>query len=57
MENFQIVKMIIITNHKHTVLSIEDKITTFERLDKGSSKSEIACEDKITVLSVTYVFV
>ena len=55
MENFQIVKMI--TNHNHTLLSIEDKITTFECLDKGSSKSEIACEGKITVLSVAYVFV
>ena len=32
-------------NHKFTVLSIEDKITC-EHLDKGSSKSEIACEDK-----------
>ena len=37
------------TNHKLTVLSIEDKITTSEYLDKGSSKNEIACEYKITV--------
>ena len=37
------------TNHKHTVLSIEDKITTCEHLDKGSCKNEIACEYKITV--------
>ena len=44
-------------NHKHTVLSIEDKITTCECLDKGSSKSEIACEDKLTVLCVSCVFV
>ena len=31
-------------NHKLTVLSIEDKITTCEHLDNGSSKSEITCE-------------
>ena len=47
MENFQIVKMTI--NHKRTVLSTGDKVTTCEFLDKGSSKSEIACEYKITV--------
>ena len=35
------------TKHKCTVLSIEDKITISEHLDKGSSKSEIACEYKI----------
>ena len=52
---FQIVKMA--ANHKLTVLSIEDKITTCESLDKGSSKSVIACEDKITVLSVSCVSV
>ena len=40
MENFQIAKMT--TKHKHTVLSIEDKITICEHLDKRSSKSEIA---------------
>ena len=53
--NFQIVKMT--TNHKCIVLSIEDKITTSECFDKGSSKSDIACEDKITVLSVSCVFI
>ena len=37
------------TKGKHTVLSIEDKITICEHLNKGSSKSEIVCEYKITV--------
>ena len=37
------------TKCKHTVLSIEDKITICKHLDKGSSKSEIASEYKITV--------
>ena len=37
------------TKHKHPVLSIEGKITIYECLDKGSSKSEIACEYKIAV--------
>ena len=37
------------TKSKYTVLSIEDKITISEHLDKGSSKSEIAHEYKITV--------
>ena len=37
------------TKGKRTVLSIEDKITICEHLNKGSSKSEIACEYKITV--------
>ena len=37
------------TKGKHTVLSIEDKITICEHLDKGSSKSEIAREYEITV--------
>ena len=36
-------------NDKHTVLSIEDKITTCECLDNESSKSEITCEYKIIV--------
>ena len=36
-------------NHKHTVLPIEDKTTTCECLDKGPSKSKIACEYKVTV--------
>ena len=31
-------------NHKCTVLSIKNKITTCEHLDKGSSKSKISCE-------------
>ena len=34
---------------KYTVLSIKDKITICEHLDKGSSKSKITSEDKITV--------
>ena len=41
-ENFQITKMP--TKHKHPALSIEDKITIYECLDKRSSKREIACE-------------
>ena len=36
------------TKGKCTVLSIEDKITICEQLDKGSPKSEITCEYKIT---------
>ena len=32
------------TKRKHTVISIEDKITICEHLDKGASKSEIAHE-------------
>ena len=36
------------TKGKHTVSSIEDKITICEHLDKGSSKSEITREYKIT---------
>ena len=39
------------TKGKRTVLSVEDKITICEQLDKGSSKSEIAREYKITVFS------
>ena len=38
------------TKGKRTVLCIEDKITICEHLDKGSSKSEITSEYKITVL-------
>ena len=45
------------TNHKHTVLSIEDKITTCEHLDNGSSRREITCEYKITVLCISCIFV
>ena len=37
------------TKGKYTVLSIEYKITICEHLGKGSSKSEIASEYKITV--------
>ena len=37
------------TKGKRMVLSREDKITVCEHHDKGSSKSEIASEDKITV--------
>ena len=42
MENFQIAE--ITANHKCTVLSIGDKITTCEWLYNGSSKSKITCE-------------
>ena len=45
------------TKHKCTVLSIEGKITICECLDNGSSKKEITCEYKITVLSVSCIFV
>ena len=44
------------TNHKQTVLSIEDRITTYECLDNGSSKSEIACEYKRTVF-IYFIYV
>ena len=37
-------------NHKLTILSIGDNITTCEYLDKGPTKSEITCEYKITVI-------
>ena len=37
------------TKGKRSVLSIEDKITICEHLDKGSSKSEITWEYEITV--------
>ena len=43
------------TKHKRTVLSIEDKITICEHLDKRSSKSEIASEYKVTVLSISCI--
>ena len=44
-------------NHKRTVLSIGDKITTYECLDNGSSKSEITCEYKINVfIYIFYVY-
>ena len=46
-EIFQIAKMT--TKHKHTVLSVEDKMTIYECLDKGSSTREIACAYKIAV--------
>ena len=44
-------------NHKRTVLSIVDKLTTCECLDNGSSKNNITCEYKITVLSILCIFV
>ena len=47
MEILQVASMI--NKGKHTVLSVEDKITICEHFDKGSSKSEIAREYKITV--------
>ena len=56
MEIFQAAKMT--ANHKRTVLSIGDKLTTHEYLaiDNGSSKSEITCEYKITVfISFMYI--
>ena len=46
MEILQITSMT--TKDKRTVLSIEDKITICEHLDKGCSKSDIAHEYKIT---------
>ena len=52
MEIFQIAKMT--TKHNQTVLS---KLTTCEHLDKGSSKSEIACEYKKLFLSISCIFV
>ena len=52
--NLQIAKMT--TNHKRTVLSTGDKITTCEFLDNGSSKSEIACEYIITVFYLFHVY-
>ena len=39
------------TKGRRAVLSIEDKITVCEHLDKGSSKSEITREYKITVFT------
>ena len=42
LQKFLIAK--ITANHKHTVLSTGDKITTCEFLDNGSSKIEVACE-------------
>ena len=54
MEAFQIAKMTA-NHHKHIVLSTEDKLTTCECLDKGSSKSEITCEYKITVFYLFHV--
>ena len=47
----------IITKDNHTVLSIEDKITICEHLDNGSSRSEITHEYKLTVLSISCIFV
>ena len=44
------------TKGKRTVLSNEDKITICEHLDKGFSKSEIACEYKITVF-IYYMYI
>ena len=42
---------------KCTVFSTEDKITICEHLDKESSKSEIASDYKITVLSVSCSYI
>ena len=44
------------TKRKCTVLSIEDKITICECLDKGSSKREITNEYDISKLTVSEVF-
>ena len=47
MEILQIASMT--TKGKCTILSIKDKITICEHLDKGSSKSKITSEYKTTV--------
>ena len=52
--NLQIASMT--TKGNRTVLSIEDKITICEHLDKGSSKREITREYKITFLSISCIF-
>ena len=52
MEILQIANMT--TKHKYTVLSIEDKIIICERLDKGCSKSKIACEYLFYVYLLDY---
>ena len=44
------------TKHKRTVLSIKDKITICECLDKGSSKSEITNEYDISESTVSELF-
>ena len=44
------------TKHKYTVLSIEDKITICECLDKGFSKREITNEYDIGKLTVLELF-
>ena len=51
---FEIAKMT--ANHKHTVLSIVDKITICECHDNGSSKREIAYEYKITI-SIYFMYI
>ena len=46
------------TKHKCNVYLLKDGIIICEhRLDKGSSKSENACEYTITVLSISYTVV
>ena len=42
------------TKHKHPALSIEDKITIYECLDKGSSKREIACEYFLSISCISF---
>ena len=54
MEILQIAKMT--TECKCTVLSIEDKITICECLDKGSSKRETTHEYDIGKLTVSELF-
>ena len=44
------------TKRKRTVLSIEDKITIFEHLNKGSSKREITREYNVGKLIVSELF-
>ena len=44
------------TKRKHTILSIEDKITICEHLDKGSSKREITREYDIGTSTVLELF-
>ena len=50
----QIAKMA--TKCKCTILSIEDKITIYKCLDKGSSKREITPEYDISKLTVLELF-
>ena len=57
MEILQIAIMTTNYKGKHIVLSSEDEITFCEHIDKGSSNSEISCEYKITVLSISCSYI